>query len=570
VFNWEPYGNDVPGIGENVSLLDGKYEIISQNPVSDHQTLFEATASDGTLVQILWYELTPDQEASFELYRRTLKQFKRTSQAAVYDIVSRPGAYYVAWETPQGPSIQPRDPALLDALQAHGYAPQHADVRRTGRHEQIHGLAFGEVVPVDRGSTGVDFSTQTVSTRPQRKPYTPATWVISWSLAILLSLTAVGLFLLGFQLRSNDQLVSLPDLVDQEINAAVKILHDLNLEVELTPLPSTEPIGAVLQMEPGSGSLLRPERSVRLSYALPPGQLTPTPVPQLVGLLFPDEVEARLKTAGLELGRVSRIAAETPAGMVISQAVVAGKVIEPNRTIDILISTGPVGDMTFMPDLVGLTRDDAQFLARVAGLSPERILEETVPGNSRSAGQVIAQSLTPYVPVSLEDATLRLLVAEQSSIQRTEPGLPSFVGMTEEQALGYSSSYRLRFQTVQEITLPEGIIGQSPAPGSVETDSGLVLMLNVHPLMIPIPEVRARVREAAPREVPYAWFIEPGIPDQLAEVFATTLEGETTLVESQQVQGGDLLEGRWQTLYPGPVTFTITLNGAPYAELFVP
>jgi hypothetical protein len=88
--------------------------------------------------------------------------------------------------------------------------------------------------------------------------------------------------------------------------------------------------------------------------------------------------------------------------------------------------------------------------------------------------------------------------------------------------------------------------------------------------MIPIPEVRARVREAAPREVPYAWFIEPGIPDQLAEVFATTLEGETTLVESQQVQGGDLLEGRWQTLYPGPVTFTITLNGAPYAELFVP
>ncbi|UCH25870.1 MAG: PASTA domain-containing protein [Trueperaceae bacterium] len=553
-----------------MSLLDGKYEIISQHPVSDHQTLFEATASDGTLVQILWYELTPDQEALFEHYRRTLKQLKRSGQAAVYDVVSRPGASYVAWETPQGPSVQPREPALLETLQTLGYAPQHADVRRTGRQEKIYGLAFGEVAPVHRSSTNADPSIPTVHAKPRRKPYTPATWVISWSLASLLGLTAVGLFLLGFKLRSNDELVSLPDLINQDINAAVQILHDLSLEVELTPRSSTEPIGAVLQMEPGSGSLLRPGRSVRLSYALPPGQLTPTPVPQLVGLLFPNEVETSLKTAGLELGRVSRIAAETPAGMVISQAIVAGKMIEPNRPIDVLISTGPVGERTFLPDLVGLPREDAQFLARVAGLSPDRILEETVPATSRSAGQVVAQSLTPYVPVSLEDATLRLLVAEPSSIQQTEPGLPSFIGMTEEQALGYASSYRLSFQSVQEATLPEGIIGQSPAPGSPETDGELVLIINVHPLIIPVPEIQAQVREAAPRDVPYAWFIEPGIPDQLAEVFATTLEGETTLVESQQVRGGDLLEGHWLTHYPGPVTFTITLNGAPYAELFVP
>lgn len=61
--------------------------------------------------------------------------------------------------------------------------------------------------------------------------------------------------------------------------------------------------------------------------------------------------------------------------------------------------------------------------------------------------------------------------------------------------------------------------------------------------------------------------LEPGIPAQRALVTAQTLAGERTVVlRDRLVSGGDELTGIWLTTAPGPITFTLTLNGLPYGE----
>ena len=75
-------------------MLDGKYEITSERDLSPRETLFGATAPDGTALHICWYDLNgAEDERSFERYRTLLRQLRREGYAAIYDLIARPGAH---------------------------------------------------------------------------------------------------------------------------------------------------------------------------------------------------------------------------------------------------------------------------------------------------------------------------------------------------------------------------------------------------------------------------------------------------------------------------------------------
>ena len=77
----------------------------------------------------------------------------------------------------------------------------------------------------------------------------------------------------------------------------------------------------------------------------------------------------------------------------------------------------------------------------------------------------------------------------------------------------------------------------------------------------------ATVVPPKPRSVGYRWIVEQGIPEVTAVVSATTLQGVRTVVDRRKTRGGEILEGVWITDAPGPISFTLTLNGAPYGEV---
>jgi len=554
-----------------VALLDGKYEVIGQRPLEGGRTHFDATAPDGAPLRIEWFDLPAAQEPSFERYRRLLKRLKRDDLAAVHDVISRPGAHYVAWERPPAGSQSASDPELTRLLDAQGYAPESADVRRRAARERprLYGLAFDG----GRAAT-VGVVEPTPQVRPLRGGRTPTGPLahlsgtsLSWGIAAILLVASVVMLLAAFRRFTVDAAVRLPDLAGTRAEDAVGTLRDLRLDVRLDAVASDETPGTVVALDPSAGTELRPGRIVRVTYALPPGQLAPTEVPALVGLAFPDEVERALADAGLEVGAAARIEAPAPAGVVLAQALDAGSTAGTGERVDVLVSMGPRKERTFVPDLVGLTADDARALARVAGLGPDRIIEERVVASNGAPGEVLAQSLAPNTPFSLEDAVLRLVVQAGEAPGRDTGGAPDVVGMALDEATATAVGWQVQVQRIGTTNLPEGVVAQDPGPGvPAPPGSPLRLTVNAHPVTLAPPAVFAVVRAPLPRRVPYAWAILPGIRLQTAEVWATTLDGRRTLVDRVSVQGGEILRGTWLTTDPGPVTFELLLGDVPYGE----
>ena len=541
-----------------MSLLDGTYEVLRQQPVDETLTRFEATAPDGTLLRIDWYDLAPAQEADFERYRRSLKRLKRSGRTAIYDVTSRPGAQYVAWEKP-GDGAQTGRDAEIDALvAAEGFAKDDATVLRDDGRVLLYGLPFGAAAPVATSEPDTDATSDTKQAWWTRLPRP----LLSWGVAALLLVASVGGFWIGLERHTNDQIVSVPDVVGQPVNEVARDLYRRGFAVEVSPQSSPEPAGTVLAIDPPPETALRPGRILRLTYALPPGQLPPTEVPRLVGELFPDGVTERLASARLRLGQVARIAADVPQGAVIAQSAPPGAELGEGEPVHVLVSDGPRRAATFLPDLVGLDVEDARYLARVAGIPADRIHVDEVasPG---PPGRVLSQSLAPHRAVPRDEAVLRLIVGRGGAAVQAADTTPSLVGLTLEEARSVIGLDAFEVELLATLSLPEGVVDQDPPPGAPRSEPW-TLTVNAHPREVPVPEVDAVVRAPEPRNVPFAWTIEPGIPTVTATVYASTLEGETMLVHSQRVAGGEKVDGEWRTTYPGVVTFRLELNGQPY------
>lgn len=549
-------------------LLDGKYEIISQSAMDGGRTLIEATAPDGTLVRIEWFDLEPAKEPGFERYRRLLKRLKRDGKAALYDVISRPGAHYVAWEAAADAPSHAHDAVIEAALRDYGFDPGAADVRRNGRHVRLYGLAWdGSAAPVQAPPV------REPSEQPRRRRPDVLVGAVPWVLTMLLIAASLALMGGGFLRRANNRLVRVPDVVGQNVNDASRALARLDLNPQPTPLESAHTAGTVLSSQPAAGTQLRPGRSVQLAYALPQGQLATTETPQLVGENYPDQATSALQGAGLELGNVAHIHAGTPAGVVLAQSVPSGTKLAQGDAVNVLVSLGPVKPQTFLPRLVGMSSDDARYLAGVAGLAPDQILEDKVDAPDGYPGEVLSQSLAPHLSEPVDETILRLVVQQgaPSGAGQQASGVPSLIGMDAEQARAAAPGYEITTTTVESNLLPRGVVLQSPAPGADPGDHSLTLTVNVHPVTLAAPAATVTIKQPQLRHVPYAWSIQPGIPQQVATVYAQPLTGQRVLVDRTTVQGGDVLRGTWLTNYPGPVTFTLELNGQPYGDsLFVP
>ena len=553
-------------------LLDGKYEIIAERDLGERQTMFEAIAPDGTAVRVVWFELTTsEEEAAFERYRQLLRRLTRDDLTAIFDIVSRPGAHYVAWLSGGEAIPASRVPSDIAARLAElAVKPSEADIRSDGHQTRIYGLAFdGKLLlpppppptarkTEPRGSTLAQLWHNVPESLRRNLPG--------------LALAATGLIFLwsGLALRSNDRLVAVPNLTETEVNEAAEALHDLGFQVTLEAVPSDEGAGRVVGSSPNEGTLLRPGREVLLRYAQPAGALADTEVPDLRGRTFSDELIARLEEARLELGNIAHVSANIGQGTVLSQSLPPGARAPEGTTVDVLVSDGPAGTVTFLPDLTGLELDVARQLVRDAGLTGE-IEEVTVPTARAPSGTVLSQSIAPYREIPAGAANLRLEIAGPATGSAFMEGdVPSLVGLPLEEAQTMLEEAGFEIGTIDYVgtrALSEGVVGQTPQPGADTTDAAIDLLVNVFPVALPTPQITAEVRRNELRRPEYRWVIETGIPVREAVVTATTLAGDEFEVERTEVRGGESLEGTWLTTAPGPIEFRLTLNDIPYGTV---
>jgi len=290
-----------------VALLDGQYNILSEQDLGQGRSLFEATKRSGERVRILWYELmTLDDETAFEDYRQLLRQLRQQELAAIHDIVSRPGANYVVWEHPVNERAKRNryTKEFGELLDASGYRLEDAHIHVDEFNQaKLYMLelssdtsspAIAQLATTNEKSTSKT-KVKSVNRRTIHKTKKAGTGginlfglpippLISWLPGILMVAFSAGLLNYSLQRYVNTQEVRIPDLIGQNIDRAGKEVESLGLNSRVQAVVSDEEEGNVINMQPTAMSLLRQGRTVQLMYAVSSLEKTQVLVPQLVAL----------------------------------------------------------------------------------------------------------------------------------------------------------------------------------------------------------------------------------------------------------------------------------------------
>jgi beta-lactam-binding protein with PASTA domain len=158
---------------------------------------------------------------------------------------------------------------------------------------------------------------------------------------------------------ANPQTVA-PDLIGLSQEAAANALGRAGLDLgNVTLAPSGHyAAGAVVGQTPAAGSAMRSGGSVHVvistgppgtSGATPPAPTTSTTVegtgsvvvPSLIGL-SQAQAGSTLGAAGLDVGQLSSVPSQSlGAGLVVSESPVAGSLVLPGSSVDVVVSNGP-------------------------------------------------------------------------------------------------------------------------------------------------------------------------------------------------------------------------------------
>ena len=570
-------------------LIDGTYEILESRSTGDGRTLLRATDPDGVPVRIVWYDVPRETEATFETYRRALRRMAREGGTLLRDVVSRPGARYAVWEDPAGRSAAPMDVSWQQRLTRHGIDPAAADVRRSGSDVVLACLDWRD----DAGGVFPSPMDEAPGRAPSRRPSVahlpPAarTWLTS--LVLLLAASAVALS--GWLRASNDREAIVPDVLGLPANEAATQLHEAGFVVTARSLAGEGASGTVVTTDPPAGAMLRPGRTILMEYLEPREGARTLVVPDVTGRDLATSI-VQLHEANLEVGDVAEIPARLPVGTVIAQRPSEGSIVAPGEPVHVLTSAGPPAERGFLPDLVGLPIEEARDVARLAGITADRILVDAVAVPGVPTGQVVAMTPRPWFDVRIDDVTVRLQVADPAGaapytgqalgdttdstdapadvevgIDPPEPatrdGVPDVVGLSvnEAQEVLREAGLPTDLRYVASTDLPAGVVLQEPAPGEEAQGVTVQLVVNAEARPIPLPTATAVIAEERLRWVPYAFDLDDVDSTSSAAVLATTVDGVIHEVFRGPVEPGGRLEGSWATLVPGPVTFQLRQAG---------
>ncbi len=177
----------------------------------------------------------------------------------------------------------------------------------------------------------------------------------------------------------------LQNLVGMSIEEATKIVEESGLRIEVTSQeynPSFRD-GSVLTQYPTAGTKVKSGRIVKVVVSLGEKDVI---IPQITGASV-RQAKLDLETAGLRLGDIAWTYTDTlPEKLVVFAFPSPGDTVSIGSKVNILVNRGRGQGVTYMPDLVGATIDEAREVLRQKGLKigliktrhDENFLPETV------------------------------------------------------------------------------------------------------------------------------------------------------------------------------------------------
>jgi serine/threonine-protein kinase len=190
------------------------------------------------------------------------------------------------------------------------------------------------------------------------------------------------------------------------------------------------------------------------------------------GITGQTEAQARTTLSQYKLvaGNVTKETSDTvPDGQVVSQSPPEGTKLHEGEPVDFVVSSGK--GQVEVPDLTGMTSDDAQKALEDVGLSLGKQTE--TDSVDQRKGRVISSSPSAGESVA-KDTKVDIEVAS-GQVQ-----VPNVVGQTVEEAQKALSGAKLKMDatTFEESTQPEGtVIKQDPSNTKVDQGSTVTLVI---------------------------------------------------------------------------------------------
>lgn len=162
---------------------------------------------------------------------------------------------------------------------------------------------------------------------------------------------------------------------------------------------------------------------------------------------------------------------DVPVGEVITQTPIGGSVVKANRTIYLTVSRGNHGDTVLVPDLRGLTLDEATRKLKEIGLSVGTV---TYADADREDGKILQQ--TPSSPDKVAQNTTIDVVVSRVKVKEAAPvNVPDTRGMSLDTAMQTLNNAGISIGTVGNLNsnLPNvqaTVTGQSLRKGGRTAD----------------------------------------------------------------------------------------------------
>ncbi|MFJ2029292.1 Stk1 family PASTA domain-containing Ser/Thr kinase [Streptosporangium sp. NPDC087985] len=221
---------------------------------------------------------------------------------------------------------------------------------------------------------------------------------------IALALTMVAAVGVTGWLFSQNPTITVPTLVGKNITIADNEARRLGFIVEIGKAENNEkvPKGIVIRTDPVAGTETEGKARLLLIASAGPKRVS---VPNVAGM-SQDEATAKLAEAGLGVNNVKKQSSETvPRGQVVRTSPAGGNQVKEGSKVDLMISAGLV-----MPDVKGMTRDQAEATLRGMGLAPESveqadaappctvIAQDPEPNTEIDKGAAVRLTLSPCAP----------------------------------------------------------------------------------------------------------------------------------------------------------------------------
>lgn len=198
----------------------------------------------------------------------------------------------------------------------------------------------------------------------------------------------------------NETYYKVPDLKTLNLEQAEELLtsNDLNIR-NMGDQFSELPVGEIFMQEPKAGNIVKKNRNIKVWISKGEALVE---VPQLVGMNFLD-AKAIAEQKGLVVDRVASTKAVMPYNEVIATDPATDTLLKKGQKISFLINSSEQMMETKMPDLIGVSIDEANELLEESSLLlgkinyvtlaeiPDGVIVETslVSGRKVSAGTTI-------------------------------------------------------------------------------------------------------------------------------------------------------------------------------------